>query len=82
MVKNLSSVVIEVNISYKKLWKMLIDRDMKRIDLQTSVGLSANTMTKLRKNEAVSMEVLWRICCVLGCNLGDIAEFDLSHQDY
>lgn len=68
-----------MNINYKKLWKTLIDKDMKRIDLQTSAGLAANTMTKLRKNEAVSMEVLWRICCVLGCNIGDIVEFDLSN---
>ena len=66
-----------MKINYKKLWKMLIDRDMKKIDLQTSTGLAANTMTKLRKNEAVSMDVLWRICCVLDCNIGDIVEFEL-----
>ena len=71
-----------MNISYKKLWKMLIDRDMKRVDLQASTGIAANTMTKLRKNEPVAMDVLWRICCVLGCDIGDIVEFELPKDLY
>lgn len=70
-----------MSISYKKLWKMLIDRDMKRVDLMTSTGIAANTLTKLRKNKPVSMDVLWKICMVLGCNIGDIVEFDLSEAD-
>lgn len=71
-----------MELSYKKLWKMLIERDMKKIDLQTSAGLAANTMTRLRQAEPVSMEVLWRICNVLGCNIGDIVEFVLPKEDY
>lgn len=71
-----------MELSYKNLWKMLIDRDMKKIDLQTSAGLAANTMTRLRKSEPVSMEVLWRICTVLGCNIGDVVEFVLSKDDF
>lgn len=71
-----------MQLNYKKLWKMLIERDMKKIDLQTSAGLAANTMTRLRKNEPVSMEVLWRICTVLGCNIGDIVEFVLPKDEY
>lgn len=71
-----------MELSYKKLWKMLIERDMKKIDLQTSAGLAANTMTRLRQAEPVSMEVLWRICTVLGCNIGDIVEFVLPKDEY
>lgn len=66
-----------MEVSYKNLWKMLIDRNMKKIDLQAAAGLAANTMTRLRKSEPVSMEVLWRICTVLGCNIGDVVEFVL-----
>lgn len=70
-----------MEISYKNLWKMLIDRDLKKVDLQTAAGLAANTMTRLRKNEPVSMEVLWRICTVLGCNIEDVMEFVLPKED-
>ena len=71
-----------MQLNYKKLWKMLIELDMKKIDLQTSAGLAANTMTRLRKNEPVSMEVLWRICTVLDCNIGDVVEFVLPKGEY
>lgn len=69
-------------INYRKLWILLIDRKMKKIDLQTSTGIAANTMTKLRKNEPVSMDVLWRICAVLGCQIGDIVEFEFPSRLY
>lgn len=65
-------------VSYNRLWKLLIDRGLKRIDLQAGTGIAANTMTKLRKNEPVSLEILFRICLLLGCNIGDIVEFDLG----
>ena len=71
-----------MELSYKKLWKMLVERDMKKIDLQTSAGLAANTMTRLRKAEPVSMEVLWRICVVLGCNIDDVVEFILPKDGF
>lgn len=64
-------------LNYNKLWKLLIDRGLKKIDLQTETGIAANTMTKLRHNEAVSMDVMYRICLFLGCNIGDVMEFDL-----
>lgn len=70
-----------MELSYKKLWKMLIERDMKKVDLMVSTGIAPNTMTKLRKNQPVSMDILWKICLVLGCNIGDIVEFDLSRVD-
>jgi len=62
-------------VSYKKLWKILIDKDMKKKDLQAMAGVSWASVTKLSKSETVSMEVLNKICKVLGCNIGDIMEF-------
>lgn len=61
--------------SYKKLWKLLVDKDMSKGDLHKASGLSSSTMTKLRKGEDVSMEVLRKICICLDCNIGDIVEF-------
>lgn len=61
--------------SYKKLWKLLVDKDMSKADLHKVSGLSSSTMTKLRKGEDVSMEALRKICTVLNCNIGDIVEF-------
>ena len=60
--------------SYKKLWKLLIDRDMKKKDLRMLTGLSSSTIAKMTKNEPVSSEVLIKICSVLGCDIGDIME--------
>jgi len=62
-------------VSYKKLWKLLIDRDMKKKDLQVASSVSWATITKLSKGENVSMEVLGKICKALECNIGDIVEF-------
>lgn len=61
--------------SYKKLWKILVDKDMSKSDLHKASGLSSSTMTKLRKSQDVSMEALRKICTVLDCNIGDIVEF-------
>ncbi len=61
--------------SYKKLWKLLVDKDMSKGDLHKTSGLSSSTMTKLRKGENVSMEALRKICIALGCNIADIVEF-------
>lgn len=62
-------------ISYKKLWKLLIDMDMMKKDLQKQAGISWATMTKMSKGEIVSTEVLMRVCQVLHCNVGDIVDF-------
>ena len=64
-----------MNVSYKKLWKELIDRDMMKKDLQKEAGISWATLTKMSKGEFVSMEVLMKICKVLHCDVGDILEF-------
>lgn len=61
-----------MNISYKKLWIELIKRDIKKSDLRKLTGLSAGTITKLNKNEPVSVAVLLSICEVLHCDIGDI----------
>ena len=62
-------------ICYKKLWKLLIDRDMLKKDLRIAAGLSTNVITKLGKNQNVSTEVLGKICNVLNCDITDIMEF-------
>jgi DNA-binding Xre family transcriptional regulator len=61
-------------ISYKKLWKLLIDKDMTAVDLRQATGIAPNTMTKLRRDEEVSMTVLAKICKVLDANIGDIMD--------
>jgi len=61
-------------VSYNKLWKLLIDKNMKRIDLRTTAKISSGTLAKLGKNEGVSTEVLVRICHALECDIGDIME--------
>lgn len=63
-----------MEISYKKLWKLLIDKEMKKKDLQAAAGISWASVTKLSKGESVSMEVLMKVCKALGCNIGDIMD--------
>ena len=61
-------------VSYKKLWKLLIDKDMTAVDLRLATGIAPNTMTKLRRDEEVSMTVLAKICKALDANIGDIMD--------
>lgn len=63
-----------MDVSYNKLFKLLIDKGMKKTDLRLATGISPNTLTKLSNNEYVSMEVLVKICRVLCCDVGDIME--------
>lgn len=63
-----------MQVSYKKLWKMLIDKDMKKKDLQANAKISWASVTKLSKGETVSMEVIMKICKTLNCNIGDIMD--------
>jgi DNA-binding Xre family transcriptional regulator len=65
-----------MGISYKKLWKLLIDREMKKKDLVALSGISQSSVTKMGKNENVNTDVLVRICHALNCDIGDIAEID------
>ena len=65
-------------ISYNKLWKLLIDHNMNRTELRHAAHVSTNAIAKLGKNEAVSVDVLEKICHVLNCNIGDIVDVDFS----
>ena len=61
-------------VSYNKLWKLLIDKKMKKKDLQNLSGISASSITKLGREEPVTTTVLMRICSALNCDIGDIME--------
>lgn len=61
-------------ISYKKLWLMLVEKEISPVNLRRDLSLSTGTMTKLRKNEEVALSVLLRICGYLDCNIGDICD--------
>jgi len=63
-----------MKVSYKKLWKLLIDKDMKKKDLQTSSGISSSSIAKLSKNEYVSMDILVKVCTALNVDISDIVE--------
>jgi DNA-binding Xre family transcriptional regulator len=63
-----------MRISYKKLWKLLIDCEMSQSELRVKAGIAPNTMTKLRRNQVVAMNVLIRICSTLKVNIGDIMD--------
>jgi len=61
-------------VSYNKLWKLLIDKKMKKKDLQNLAGISASLVTKLGRNEPVTTTVLMKICSALKCDIGEIME--------
>lgn len=61
-------------VSYNKLWKLLIDKNMKKKELSENAGISNSLIAKLGKNENVTVEVLVRICMALDCNIDDIME--------
>jgi len=70
-----------MKVSYNKLWKMLIDKNMQKKDLQDAVKMSPNTMAKMGRNENISMDVLVRICKELQCDVGDIMEVIPEKED-
>ena len=63
-----------MRVSYKKLWKMLIDRDMSKTDLRLQSGISSTSLAKLGKDESVTTNVLVKVCTALDCNIGDIMD--------
>jgi DNA-binding Xre family transcriptional regulator len=63
-----------MSVSYNKLWKLLIDKNMTKTDLRLKADIGTSTLAKLGKNEQVSMDVLLRICQVLNCDFNDIVE--------
>lgn len=62
-------------ISYNKLWKLLVDKKMSKADLRKAAGIAPNTMTRLRRDEEVTLAVLNKICATLQADIGDIMEF-------
>ena len=63
-----------MKISYKKLWMLLIQKDITKVRMKRDLGLAAGTMSKLNKGEDVALSVLLRICDYLNCDSGDICE--------
>ena len=62
-------------ILYNKLWKLLVDKKMSKADLRKAAGIAPNTMTRLRRDEEVTLSVFHRICVALDVNIGDVMEF-------
>lgn len=68
-------------ISYNKLWKLLVDKKMSNADLRKAAGIAPNTMTRLRRDEEVTLSVLKKICSTLEVDIGDIMEFTSDERD-
>jgi len=62
-------------VSYNKLWKLLVDKKMSKADLRKAADVAPNTMTKLRRDEPVTLAILGKICNVLECDYGDIMTY-------
>lgn len=63
-----------MKVSYKKLWLLLVERDISKVTFRKDLNIATGTMTKLNRNEEVSLSILLRICEYFGCDLGDICE--------
>ena len=70
-----------MTICYNKLWKLLIDKNMKKKDLRLATGMSTTALAKLGKNQHVSTEILTKICTVLDCDFCDIIELEMCIRD-
>ena len=68
-------------ISYNKLWKLLVDKKMSKADVRKAAGIAPNTMTRLRRDEEVTLSVLKKICSTLEVDIGDIMEFTSDERD-
>lgn len=65
-----------MSVSYKKLWKLLIDKEMTKVELREKAGISTGTLAKLGKNENVTTDVLVKVCEALDCDISDIMEME------
>ena len=61
-------------ISYKRLWKLLIDKDLKKKDLASVAGVSQSSVAKMSRGETISMDVILKICTAIDCDIGDVCE--------
>ena len=68
-------------VSYNKLWKLLIDRKMSAAELRRKTNISPNTMTRLRKDQEVTIQVIGKICEVLEVDVGDIMSYELEKDE-
>ena len=68
-------------ISYNGLWKLLIDKEMKKGDLCKRIGLSSTTMAKMTNGESVNLSVLERICAELGCDFSDLVNYKKTEKE-
>ena len=71
-----------MKISYLKLWKLLLDKKLKKMDLLELTGISTTTLSKLSKDMPVNMEILTRICTALNCDISDIVEMVPDGEKY
>ena len=62
-------------LSYNRMWKLLVDKKMSKADLRKAADIAPNTMTKLRRDEAVNIAILGRLCGILDCHIEDIMEY-------
>ena len=69
-----------MKVCYDKLWKLLIDKKMKKTDLIRDAKISSNVLAKMGKEESVSLESIGKICSLFGCNVDDIIEFQPQEQ--
>ena len=65
-----------MSVSYNGLWKLLIDKNMKKVDLINNLGISSSTVAKMTKGETVSMSIMEKICDELDCDFGDIIHYE------
>ena len=70
-----------MKFSYNRLWKLLIDRNMSKGDLQKLIGTGPSTISRMGRNEPVRLEILGRICEKLNCNIEDIIECERGQED-
>ena len=68
-------------VSYNKLWKMLIDKEMNRTQMRIKAGISKKTLAKLGKNENVNTDIIVRICAALECDTSDIMEIEIERNE-
>ena len=73
-------MVVNMKISYRKLWILLLNMNMTKTDLREKAKISTATLAKMSKNEPVALDVLFRICTVLRCDIGDIMEFENDRE--
>lgn len=70
-----------MKISYDKLWKLLIDKKMKKTDLIGKANISSNVLARMGREEPVSLESIGKICCFFGCKIDDILEIQTTNED-